>query len=252
MDRPFPGVIAHHILAVTHQSIRDGANLGAYAKTVNGVFVQSNQAQSTNINSQTQYDITADINGPLNILNTDVGGEEAIASGTKQQLVTFSAVPTLSQQEILAILGAQDLLATVGADPSTAANSFATRAIYNSLVPQYLAPITDGIQSWLNLEDFSVSYDPSGYSQIFLAKRLPAPFDKPPFDRFLVQYTQQLQTRSSHTANESAAIPIHIVLRPVRSEKNRETQATRSSRLLHRRSACEYLLLAQFDFVLIV
>ena len=189
-----PSVIANNIKAVTRVYVASGNNIGTYAQRVNGAFQTSSSPISSPASSgpSTAYTITATINGPLNILTGDPASGEGAAAPQKSVL-SFSSVPSLEQPQIIALLGTQQQLDQArNGDVTGALASLSNSILYQRFLPQYLSPLTNGIQTALRLEDFTFNYDPSGVSQIFAAKRLPNPFQ-----RFVIDYTQQLQTRQT-------------------------------------------------------
>ena len=132
----------------------------------------------------TGYTITATINGPLNLLE----GTGGIKS-TEQINLQFTSDPPLSSTEIVALLGTQQQVDQArNGNVEGAFRGIAQQALLSSYVPQYLSPFTQGLQNSLGLADLTLDYNPNGTAGVYAAKS---------FSRFLLEYNQTLQTRST-------------------------------------------------------
>ena len=196
------GVITNNVVAKTKIYAPAGTNISSYARSAQGGPIGS--SLSSPLSTTTRYDVTMTLNGPLNILSTDgatTAPAQSATSLTNQQSelqITFTSDPALSKDQIIALLGTQQQadLARQG-QVDAAFRSFASQALYSGLVPRYLAPITEGIQSTLGLSDLRIDYNPDGTSNIFVAKQL-----KDPFERFVLELQQTIQTRSSQLTSQ--------------------------------------------------
>ncbi|MFM2223549.1 MAG: hypothetical protein RLZZ78_1806, partial [Armatimonadota bacterium] len=142
--------------------------------------VLANTGAST---SQT-YRVLAKLTGVVDI--GAVGGTEIL------QLLTLDAEPSLTRNQIVDLLGARrqfDLIAS--GDTDQAVREFGNRIFEAGLVPSVFAPITNSVRDTFRLDALDVTYGTDGLATFRVVRR----FDEP-FDRFSVDLTRSLSTRS--------------------------------------------------------
>ena len=142
--------------------------------------VLANTGAST---SQT-YRVLAKLTGVVDI--GAVGGTEIL------QLLTLDAEPSLTRNQIVDLLGARrqfDLIAS--GDTDQAVREFSNRIFEAGLVPSVFAPFTNSVRDTFRLDALDVTYGTDGLATFRVVRR----FDEP-FDRFSVDLTRSLSTRS--------------------------------------------------------
>ena len=142
--------------------------------------VLANTGAST---SQT-YRVLAKLTGVVDI--GAVGGTEIL------QLLSLDAEPSLTRSQIVDLLGARrqfDLIAS--GDTDQAVREFGSRIFEAGLVPSVFAPITNSVRDTFRLDALDVTYGTDGLATFRVVRR----FDEP-FDRFSVDLTRSLSTRS--------------------------------------------------------
>ena len=142
--------------------------------------VLANTGAST---SQT-YRVLAKLTGVVDI--GAVGGTEIL------QLLSLDAEPSLTRNQIVDLLGARrqfDLIAS--GDTDQAVREFGNRIFEAGLVPSVFAPITNSVRDTFRLDALDVTYGTDGLATFRVVRR----FDEP-FDKFSVDLTRSLSTRS--------------------------------------------------------
>jgi hypothetical protein len=142
------------------------------------------------------YNITVRVDGQL--LLSDQSADTAGQSSAQKNgpTLTFTSDPYLSREDILALIGTRDQIEL--AARGNVQDAFAQglrQALTSNFVPRLLAPLEGQVATAFGLEEFGVEYNPNAPLTVRFVKRLPDPLD-----RFLVEYTRSLQTRSQSTA----------------------------------------------------
>lgn len=142
--------------------------------------VLANTGAST---SQT-YRVLAKLTGVVDI--GAVGGTEIL------QQLSLDAEPSLTRNQIVDLLGARrqfDLIAS--GDTDQAVREFGSRIFETGLVPSVFAPLTNSVRDSLRLDALDVTYGIDGLATFRVVRRF-----EEPFDRFSVDLTRSLSTRS--------------------------------------------------------
>jgi hypothetical protein len=161
--------------------------LAARASDPTSVFGSTQPPTATRSNG---YNITVQVDGPL-LLSDQTAG----TPGQDGPTLTFSSDPPLSR-EVLALIGTREQIELAArGNVQQALTLGVTQAFVSSVVPRLLAPLEGQVATAFGLEEFGVEYNPNAPLTIRFVKRLPDPLD-----RFLVEYTRSLQTRSQTTA----------------------------------------------------
>jgi hypothetical protein len=106
--------------------------------------------------------------------------------------LSLDAEPSLTRNQIVDLLGARrqfDLIAS--GDTDQAVREFGNRIFEAGLVPSVFAPITNSVRDTFRLDALDVTYGTDGLATFRVVRR----FDEP-FDKFSVDLTRSLSTRS--------------------------------------------------------
>ncbi|MES2462717.1 MAG: hypothetical protein V4671_19220 [Armatimonadota bacterium] len=162
--------------------------LAARASDPTSVFGSTQPPTATRSNG---YTITVRVDGPLLL-----GDQTSGTPGQGGPTLTFTSDPYLSREEILALIGTREQIELAARGNVQGAVSLGvSRLLQSTFVPRLLAPLEGQVATAFGLEEFGLEYNPNAPLTVRFVKRLPDPLD-----RFLVEYTRSLQTRSQTTA----------------------------------------------------
>ena len=139
---------------------------------------------NTGASKSQAYRVLAKLTGVVDI--GAVGGTEIL------QLLSLDSEPSLTRNQIVELLGARrqfDLIAS--GDTDQAVREFGSRIFETGLVPSVFAPLTNSVRDTLRLDALDVTYGTDGLATFRVVRR----FDEP-FDRFSVDLSRSLSTRS--------------------------------------------------------
>ena len=181
--------------------------LAARASDPSSVFGSTQPPTSTRSNG---YNITVQVDGPLLL------SDQAVSTpGQNGPTLTFSSDPYLPRDDILALIGTKDQIElAVKGDFSQAVALGVSQAFTSTYVPRLLAPLEGQVASAFGLEEFGLEYDPNAPLTIRIVKRLPDPFD-----RFLIDYTRSISTRSQTTTGQAYVFRLNYELYQLRQTR---------------------------------
>ena len=181
--------------------------LEARASDPSSVFGSTQPPTATRSNG---YNITVRVDGPL-LLSDQAAG----TPGQNGPALTFTSDPYLPRDDILALIGTKDQIElAVKGDFSQAVALGVSQAFTSTYVPRLLAPLEGQVASAFGLEEFGLEYDPNAPLTIRIVKRLPDPFD-----RFLIDYTRSISTRSQTTATQAYVFRLNYELYQLRQTR---------------------------------